>query len=173
MFLVTGFSILLSHITLMLCTEVTHDIPTYNCPCVNTAFRTSNPTYVTDWPWDLLIDIAKHTFTGNCCQENSNGTWVSHGVIFSLGMNVILPACSPVSSHTSSTWLLILVTIILVPLQTPSPGLEFLRIITGLTTHTHNRFCRNLYLKCLIRFKDILQVYKYFKCLYSINFKCK
>ena len=34
-----------------------------------------------------------------------------------------------------------------------------------------NRFCRNLYLKCLIRFKDILQVYKYFKCLYSVNFK--
>ena len=38
---------------------------------------------------------------------------------------------------------------------------------------THNRFCRNLYLKCLIRFKDILQVYRYFKCLDSVNFKCK
>ena len=27
-----------------------------------------------------------------------------------------------------------------------------------------------LYLKCLIRFKDILGVYKYFKCFDSINF---
>ena len=35
---------------------------------------------------------------------------------------------------------------------------------------THNRFCRNSYLKCLIRFKDILQVYWYSKCLYSVNF---
>ena len=87
--------------------------------------------------WDLLMDIAKHTFTGNCCQENSNGTWVSDGVIFSLGINVVLPACSPVSSCTFSTRLPILVKIALVPLQTPSLGLRFLRIITSNHGNTH------------------------------------
>ena len=33
-----------------------------------------------------------------------------------------------------------------------------------------NWFRKFLYLKCLIRFKDILQVYKYFKYFYSVNF---
>ena len=43
-FSVTGLSILLSHIALILCTEVTQETATYNCPCVNTAFLRSNPT---------------------------------------------------------------------------------------------------------------------------------
>ena len=74
MFLVTGLSTLLSHIALILCTEVTQETATYNCLCVNTAFLASNPTWFTDCPCDLLIDISKHTFTGNCLLQNSDGT---------------------------------------------------------------------------------------------------
>ena len=43
-YIFTGLSILLSHIALILCTEVNQETATYNCPCVNTAFLRSNPT---------------------------------------------------------------------------------------------------------------------------------
>ena len=89
-------------------------------------------------PWDLLIDIAKQTLTGNCLLQNSNGTWVLEGEMLSLGMQVVLPACDPVNNLTSKTLLLILVTIPLDPLQTPSPGFRFLKIITGHPTFSFN-----------------------------------
>ena len=47
MFLVTGESNLLSQIALILCTDVTPEIATYNCLCVNTAFLRSNLTQST------------------------------------------------------------------------------------------------------------------------------
>jgi hypothetical protein len=51
--------------------------------------------------------------------------------MLNLGINVVVPACDPVNSLTSKTLLLILVTIPRNPLQTPSPGFRFLKIITG------------------------------------------
>ena len=138
MFLVTGCADLLSHIALMLCTEVTREIATYNCPCVNTAFLRSNPTWSTDCPCDLLMVIAKQTLTGNCRRQNSKGTWVFDGVKPRRGMNVVVPACSPVNSLTSKTRLLSRVTTARVPLQTPSPGFKFLNTITGHPTFNFN-----------------------------------
>src|SRR5712672_4757848 len=46
-------------------------------------------------------------------------------------MKTFCPAWSPLSSSTSKTLFLHLVTIPLVPLQTPFLGSKFLRIITG------------------------------------------
>ena len=43
----------------MLCTDVTFDTATYNCPCVNTAFLRSNPIGFTDCSYHLLMVIAK------------------------------------------------------------------------------------------------------------------
>ena len=58
--------------------------------------------------------------------------------MLNLGINVVAPACDPVNNLTSRTLFLILVTIPLDPLQTPSPGFRFLRIITGHPTSNFN-----------------------------------
>jgi len=58
-----------------------------------------------------------------------------------LTINATFSEFSPVNSHTSSTWLLILVTIPQDPLQTPSPALIFWKTITGHPTFNSN-LCR-------------------------------
>ena len=58
--------------------------------------------------------------------------------MLNLGIKVVVPACDPVNSLTSKTLLLILVTIPLDLLQTPSPGFRFLKIITGHPTFNFN-----------------------------------
>ncbi len=46
---------------------------TYNCPCVKTGLGRNNPTWDNDWPWLLLIAMAKHNCRGNCLLWNLNG----------------------------------------------------------------------------------------------------
>ena len=58
--------------------------------------------------------------------------------MLNLGINIVVPACDPVNNLTSKTLLLILVTIPLDPLQTPSPRFRFLKMITGDPTFNFN-----------------------------------
>jgi len=70
---------------------------------MNTADLASIPTWLTDWPCNLLIVIAKQNRTGNCTRRSLNGTWASLGMIPMWGMKISFVACSPVRSWTSRT----------------------------------------------------------------------
>ena len=130
MFLLVATANLLSQMTFNLWTEVTREIATLNCPWEKIGFRRSNPTWATDWPWDLLIVIAKQSRMGNCQRQNSNGTCVSAGIIPIHGINTVSPACWSVINWISKTLFQKCVRIPWEPLQTPLSGI-FLRSRTG------------------------------------------
>jgi hypothetical protein len=99
MFLVMGASNLSSQIALIFQTDVTRETATYSCPWVKTALLRSNPTCFTDCPWDLLIDIAKETLTGNCRLQNSKGTWVEDGIIGLFTVAILGPFLAHFQTH--------------------------------------------------------------------------
>ena len=54
---------------------------TYNCPWEKTGVCKSNPTFATDCPWDLLMIIAKASWTGNWWCMNFTGISSAEGVM--------------------------------------------------------------------------------------------
>jgi len=88
-------------------------------------------TYLTDWPCDLLMVIAKQILSGNCFLSKLNEIWDGEGVRVILGMKTFFPLSSSDINSILITRVDIFEMIPLVPLQTLSAGKRFLRTITG------------------------------------------
>ena len=65
----------------------------------------------------LLVDIAKHTLTGNCSLLNSKGRFASDGIRGILGRKTSSPLLGPVTMATSMQLGINFLTMHLVPLQ--------------------------------------------------------
>lgn len=65
---------------------MTLDNATYSFPCINGGCLRSTPTYFNDCPCDLLIVIARHSFTGNYFLVSINGISPSCDERMNLGM---------------------------------------------------------------------------------------
>ena len=101
---------------------------TYSWPCEKQGVSRLIPATLSDWPWALLIDIAKAKRTGNWRRLNSNG--ISLGIMGIRGINTSSPFEQPVKIVDSITWGIRLFTQSLVPLQSLGAS-KFLRSIIG------------------------------------------
>jgi len=113
---------------------VTLDNATYNWPWQNTCLDKYMPTLLRDWPWLLLIVIAKQTDRGYCLLFSTNGHFESFGDMTILGMYTFSPTWVPViifaSMYLFPSW----VIVIRVPLHRPADWLMFRRSTTGMPT---------------------------------------
>jgi len=121
--------------------DVTREIATYSWRWENMNCARYTPTCLSDYPWLLLMVIAKHTDMGNCLHWNLKGIMVSDSVRHSLGMYTFLQCCTPF--YLLSLWLQvyiylpIFVIINLVPLHRPEAWSKFLSNITWTPTYLH------------------------------------
>ena len=77
--------------TLIQDSEVQQERATYNCPWEKTGVCKSNPTFATDCPWDLLMVIAKASWTGNWWHLNFTGISSAEGSNDILGIKTVFP----------------------------------------------------------------------------------
>src|SRR5271163_4819185 len=95
------------------------------------------PTLPKDWPWLLLIVIAKHTRIGNCLRSNSTKLLSSLDLQEMRGNRTIPSAGAAGPALVRSryvqkrTWSEIDFTCSLVPLHSPLRGSKFRRSMTG------------------------------------------
>ena len=87
-------------------------------------------------PCALLVDIANHGLTGNCCLFSVKGNSVSDGAIVILGINTQFPLFIPLAISASITFTPSFNIMSQVPFLSPFPGpaLRFLKRITGAPT---------------------------------------
>ena len=113
---------------------------TYTCPWAKAGMRRSIPTVENDWPWDLLIIIAKDKAKGNWWRWRWNGSCRSAEISLMRGIRQVFPS----SNTTSTTLVETRLTIPLVPLQIPllrsGPGLfrpAYLPVMTTVLRRRH------------------------------------
>jgi len=122
---------------------VTLDIATYNCPWLKTGFGRYTPTCFKDWPWLLLIVIAKHTEIGNYRLFKRNGHFDSLGDNVILGIKTCAPILVLVMIFASMTHVPSLVITNLVPLQTPAFWFRFQSNMIGKADFNFNLWFGN------------------------------
>ena len=118
--------------------EPTREQATYNWPCEKQSLRRSIPANCNDWPWALLIDMAKHSFNGNCNRLKAMG--YSEGVSGIRGIRTCSPLAQPVIIVAPTVYVFREVTRSLVPLHSCG-GLRFLKRIIGAPTFNLSSCC--------------------------------
>ncbi|KAM3212539.1 hypothetical protein ACQJBY_065541 [Aegilops geniculata] len=98
MFLTTSSSLLSSSSTATRSPSlfVTLEKAMYNCPYVKTCLGRYSPTLIRDWPWILVIVIAKQIDIGYFLLFRINGHTDSVGDMTILGIYTFSPTCVPV-----------------------------------------------------------------------------
>jgi len=111
--------------------EVVWKSTTYNWLRENIGVLESRSTCSTDYPFDLLIVIAKATFTGNCLLVNLKSIINVVGCKVILEMNVVSPTWFLVNIHVWITRFFKRVTMSHEPLHNPRFGAMFRNNIIG------------------------------------------
>jgi Na+-translocating ferredoxin:NAD+ oxidoreductase RnfA subunit len=85
-------------------TDVVLESATYNWPWDNRGVQICKLTYFIKCPCDLLIIIAKTTFTENCLQKNLKEIYNAVGCYLVLRTKVVSLARAPFKMCASMTW---------------------------------------------------------------------